>query len=69
MARGAGLRSFFFPHLPGSDLYLGITLPTLVLLLFAFLNFRPEPWLWERSGGRAFRWLILVGLLLAVGFW
>lgn len=67
--RGAGLRSFFFPQLPGSDLYLGVTLATLVLLAFAFVNFRPEPWLWEKSGGRAFRWVILGGLFLAFGFW
>jgi hypothetical protein len=67
--RGAGLRSFFFPHLPGAEMYLGITLPTLALLAFAFANFRPEPWLWERNGGRVVRCLVLGGLLLAIGFW
>jgi ABC-type transport system involved in multi-copper enzyme maturation permease subunit len=67
--RGAGLRSFFFPELPEAGLYLGITLPTLALLAFAFQNFRPEPWLWETSGGRALQWVVLGGLLLATGFW
>ena len=67
--RGDGLRSFFSLHLPGAELVLGITVCTLVLLIFGFLNFRPEPWLWEKSGGRAFRWLIVAGLFLAVGFW
>jgi len=67
--RGAGLRSFFFPELPEAGLYLGITLPTLALLAFAFQNFRPEPWLWEKSGGRALQWVVLGGLLLATGFW
>jgi hypothetical protein len=67
--RGAGLRSFFSSHLPGAEMYLGITLPTLALLGFAFANFRPEPWLWEKSGAWAVRWLVIGGLLLATGFW
>jgi ABC-2 family transporter protein len=67
--RGAGLGRFFFPELPGAGSNLGITLPSLALLLFAFRNFRPEPWFWEKSGGRALRWAVLGGLLLAAGFW
>jgi ABC-type transport system involved in multi-copper enzyme maturation permease subunit len=67
--RGAGLRSIFFPALPEAGLYLGVALPTLALLAFAFQNFRPEPWLWEKRGGRALQWVVLGGLLLATGFW
>jgi ABC-type transport system involved in multi-copper enzyme maturation permease subunit len=67
--RGAGLRSVVFPGAPETGLYLGIAIPTLALLAFAFLNFRPEPWLWERSGGRIAQWGIVAGVLLAIGFW
>jgi hypothetical protein len=67
--RGVGLRSFFFPELPEAGLYLGLALPALALLAFAFQNFRPEPWLWEKRGGRAVQWVVLGGLLLATGFW
>jgi len=67
--RGAGLRSVFLPELPEAGLYLGIALPTLALLAFAFQNFRPEPWLREKTGGRVLQWVILGGLLVATGFW
>jgi len=67
--RGAGLRGSFFPDVPEAGLYLGLALPTVALLAFAFQNFRPEPWLWERRGGRALQWVVVGGLLLATGFW
>lgn len=67
--RGAGLGRFFFPELPEAGLYLGLALPTLALLVFAFQNFRPEPWLWEKSGGRALQWVVLAALLIGTGFW
>lgn len=67
--RGSGLRSFLFPGLPGAELSLGVALPALALLAFAFVNFRPEPWHWEKSGGWTLRWLVLGGLLLSIGFW
>ncbi|MGH9388451.1 MAG: hypothetical protein ACRD1Z_02480, partial [Vicinamibacteria bacterium] len=67
--RGLGLTSFFFPDLPGGAMYVAVAVPTLALLLFAFLSFRPEPWLSENVGGRALRFVVLGGLLLTIGFW
>ena len=63
---GVGLPSSFFPRLPGAELYLGVAVATLALLAFAFANFRPEPWFWEKPGGRAARWLVLTALLVHV---
>ncbi len=67
--RGSGLRSVLFPGPPGAELFLGVALATIALLVFAFVNFRPEPWHWERSGARALQWLVLGGLLLSIGLW
>jgi hypothetical protein len=67
--RGIGLRRFLFPDLPGAEMYLAVLLPTLALLAFAFVSFRPEPWLSERVGFQALRWVVLGGLLLTIGLW
>jgi ABC-type transport system involved in multi-copper enzyme maturation permease subunit len=67
--RGDGLRNLLFPRLPGAEHYLGVALPTLALLAFAFANFRPEPWHWEEKRERALQWVVLGGLLLTIGFW
>jgi hypothetical protein len=67
--RGLGLKGFFFPDSPGAEMYLCVSVPALALLSFAFVSFRPEPWLAERAWGRALRTLVVSGLLLTMGFW
>jgi len=67
--RGSGLGRFLFPGLPDAGLPLVLALPVAAFLAFAFANFRPEPWHWEKSGGWALRGLVLGGLLLTIGFW
>jgi hypothetical protein len=49
--------------------YLAVLAPTLALLAFAFVSFRPEPWLSERVAGQALRLVVLGGLLLTIGLW